>query len=117
MGKNPKSSVSGENKKTGESKGGNPKTEIAVSPSGKSALLRKLARRNSVTSVRNMEVLIQPIILGTVRSTMQVELSKHGSNLERESPTGMRTSHKSSKMVLRKYLKPLRRILKRLLEK
>ena len=49
------------------------RTKSAVSPSGKSTLLRKLAQKNSVTSVRNMEVLIRPIILGTVRSTM-----KHG---------------------------------------
>jgi hypothetical protein len=82
--KKPKSSVSGESKKTGEIKGGTSKKDS-----------RKLAQRNSVTSVRNTEELVQPITLGIVRSTMQVELSKQGSNLGRESPIGMRTSPKS----------------------
>jgi hypothetical protein len=50
------------------------RTQSAVSPSGKSALLRKHAQRNYVTSVKNMEELIQPIILGIVRSTRKVEL-------------------------------------------
>ena len=59
-----------------------------------SVFLRKLAQRNSVTSVRNMEGLIQPIILGFVKSTRKVELLNKGSNI-RESPTGVRTLRKS----------------------
>ena len=42
---------------------------------------------------------------------------KSGPNLNRESPTGMIALLKLSKTVLRKLLKPLRRILKRILEK
>jgi hypothetical protein len=70
------------------------RTQSAVYLLGKSTLQRKLAQRNSVTSVRNMEELIQPMILGIVRSLMWVELSKQDSNLGR-SPTGMRTLLKS----------------------
>jgi len=92
--KKPKAIVSGE-KKAGENKGGILKRmENAVSHSGMSAFLRKPAHKSSVTSVRNMEGLMQPIILGIVRSTRKVELLKRGSNL-RESPTGMRTLPKS----------------------
>ena len=65
-----------------------------MSHSGTSAFLRKLAQRNSVTSLRNMEGLIQPIILGIVKSKRKVELLKKGSNL-RESLTGVRTLGKS----------------------
>ena len=50
------------------------RTANAVSHLGMSAFLRKLSQKNSVTSVENMEELIQPIILGIVRSTRKVEL-------------------------------------------
>jgi hypothetical protein len=65
------------------------RTQSAVSLLGKSTLQRKLAQRNSVTSVRNMEELIQPIILGIVRSLMRVELSKQDSNLGRKESSGL----------------------------
>ena len=50
------------------------RTKNAVTHIGMNVFLRKLAQRNSVTSVRNTEELIQPIILGIVRSTRKVEL-------------------------------------------
>ena len=63
-------------------------TQNAMSHSEMSTFLRKLAQINSVTSVRNMEGLIQPIILGIVKST------RKGSNL-RKSLTGVRALRKS----------------------
>ena len=93
--KKPKAIVSGESKKSGENKGGTlNKDKNMVSHSEMSAFLTKFVQRNSVTSVRNMEEIIQPIILGIVRSTRKVELLKRGYNL-RENPTGMRTLPKS----------------------
>jgi hypothetical protein len=70
------------------------RTQSAVSLLGKSALQKKLAQRSSVTSVRSMEELIQPITLGIVRSLMLVEASKQYSYQGR-SPTGTRTLLKS----------------------
>ena len=50
------------------------RTKSAVSHSRMSAFPRKLAQKNSVTSVRNMEGLMQPTILGIVKSTRNVEV-------------------------------------------